>query len=78
MGELLGVLPQRVDFLIDQPDVGQADDVHAVGDVRDPQPLVHVEDALVVLGGVGLVRNEQPHLVGDGLLGRLLGERGAG
>src|SRR5262249_41714792 len=68
MGEVFGVLPQRVYLRIDEPDVLQAYDVHPVGDVCDAQTLVLVEHALVVFGRVVLVRNEELHLVGDGFL----------
>jgi len=52
--ERLRVLPQRVNLGIHEPDVLQSDDVHAIRDVGDPEVLVHLENAFVILRRVVL------------------------
>jgi hypothetical protein len=56
------------------PDVGEPDDVHAVGDVGDAEEFVEFEDAVVVLLGVFAVGDEDTDLVGHGLRGELSGD----
>jgi hypothetical protein len=57
---------------IHDADVLQPYHVHPVGDVRNPKPLVHFENALVVFWRVVLVWDEQPDFVGNRGFGRLL------
>ena len=80
MREGVRVLPEGMNLRIDQTDVLQPDDVHAVGDVGDPKVFVFEEHSLVVLLRILLEGHEQPHLVRDRLFRRLLvrGTPGAG
>ena len=58
MPERLRVLPQRVDRRVDQADVLQPDDIEAVRHVSDAQPLVSLQNCLVLRLRVGAHRNE--------------------